>query len=723
MNKNYKQFAGAILSILGLDEWSKSGGAYGLTDGQRTILQSCGFTDEWIEGFHCALSDDFAGGEGSPPLPNDSPADGSIELGRCMAQLVQALSDKSSLEAQLQQANADRGVIDQERTALNAKIASLQRSIAVLSERADDDPGAGASHGGNAGVRRLNWQDEHQLGGLPGALFGMDKPYNCRARAAMLAMQGVYVGSPMASADDYSDIQDTLGKGYKQLLTPEVLTFYTPYKRVTDIFPLRTDVQDEGILVDLLLSEISQPDNSGSSFDSVAKGAFKFQAEKLKMRDIMVAMRFEDLKSIESEWIGYLNTDGSSSVKMGFVQFILAKVMEKVLDEQNNRYIKGVYVEPEKNKPGSYLDGIDGFYQSVSTYVKRRQVLPFNLGVINATNIADKVYKGTSQVPDRVRNSGKCVLYMPEDMIPQYLEAIRIQRGQDSNYKGEELRVAGFNDVRIIGVPYAGQHRRLVWTWARNFRTYQNVPNEMFRFRFHQHEFSVNVVSQWKESIQATLVGRKFKANEKMHWNEQAIFCSDVDLPEESYVPVRADNATPSVAVHTSIVSVSNTSLLTISDIQDAVVGQEVRIKCGSVSQGIRILNGGNFQLDSDWTPNEGDILVLMKIDSGKFVEIGRKTEGAAEIFEFSANDTTPSLLNGTVFSVGVNTASTVITNFLNATPGQIYKIYGNGSTYASTMANGGKFILTAAMTLSTGKWIELICREDYKFVEKSRGV
>ena len=53
---------------------------------------------------------------------------------------------------------------------------------------------------------------------------------------------------------------------------------------------------------------------------------------------------------------------------------------------------------------------------------------------------------------------------------------------------------------------------------------------------------------------------------------------------------------------------------------------------------------------------------------------------------------------------------------------GELYTIYGNGSTNASTIANSGNFVLTAAMTLSEGHFIKLVKAEDNKFYEVARG-
>ena len=78
------------------------------------------------------------------------------------------------------------------------------------------------------------------------------------------------------------------------------------------------------------------------------------------------------------------------------------------------------------------------------------------------------------------------------------------------------------------------------------------------------------------------------------------------------------------------------------------------------------------------------------------------------QALQFAPDETEPSLLDGEVFVTGENTKATAITNFTDAEAGVVYTIYGSGSEYASTIAAGGNFVLTEAMTLSEGKFIKL---------------
>ena len=117
----------------------------------------------------------------------------------------------------------------------------------------------------------------------------------------------------------------------------------------------------------------------------------------------------------------------------------------------------------------------------------------------------------------------------------------------------------------------------------------------------------------------------------------------------------------------------------------------------------------------------QGDIIKLMKRADGKFIEIQRST-AAAESYMIPDDETSPSVQGATVFITGENTKATAITNLEDAVAGVVYTIHGNGSTNASTIANSGNFVLTKAMTLSAGKFIQLVKSSDGKFYEVARG-
>jgi len=219
------------------------------------------------------------------------------------------------------------------------------------------------------------------------------------------------------------------------------------------------------------------------------------------------------------------------------------------------------------------------------------------------------------------------------------------------------------------------------------------------------------------------LVGKKWDRVQDMDYDHQFIFASDIDLSKNEYLAMDQNDTTPSVLFHSSIVSVANTELKTITNIDDAEVGKLINIRCGSDAFGIKIMKTGNFStIASDWVPGVGDTITLFKRADGKFMEYSRST-ATPNVLVFAANAATPSVAGARFFMTDANTAPTAITNLTDAIEGEVYKIYGAGSANASTIANSGNFVLTAAMTLSDSKSITLLAIPGAKFAEVERQV
>ena len=83
-----------------------------------------------------------------------------------------------------------------------------------------------------------------------------------------------------------------------------------------------------------------------------------------------------------------------------------------------------------------------------------------------------------------------------------------------------------------------------------------------------------------------------------MDGSRQMIFCNEYDRPASSFIDGEKDK-NPNVALHTSVQTVANTSLFTITDIENAEVGKIVTIKCGSEDKGVKITKSDKFSLIS----------------------------------------------------------------------------------------------------------------------------
>lgn len=731
----FKSFSAHILALLGVSEWSKVEDKNSITADEVAKLKNYGFTEKFLTDFKASLENDFRdeADNGDQKPDGDEPQTAAFLrglLGDTAARLTQAQEQLEALQAQQGKDNRDNTAVIARK---DAEIKKLSGIIAQLSAAAEDDPGKGRQHNAQAeGSGKLNLQDEKQLGGLKGEMFALNRPYNLRAKAALLEASGFeMIALPKASSIDYSRLKEDLGAFYRIPWQQRLQSFLTELPSIEKIFPLESGYQDLSTLVNIWLGEFSQAGNEESDFDKVTKGSYEFDDETLRMFNVMFAHRFKNLKALEKTWIGTFNKEGSNPIKWSFIEYILAETAKKLHNEREQRRINGIRKDPNLNEPGKALAAADGLYEFLNKKVNGHtdinngkfvyQIKPFELGELTEANIGEKVYKGTSMIPAVLRDSGNLALYMPSHFIVLYHKYNELHYGQNQDYKGNIMYVKEYPAVKIIPVPNADNHHRIFWTFEGNIKTFEDKPGEMTAFNLEQEDWSLKVWSNWRESIWAIAVGFKYTKKEDMDYTRQMIFCNEYDRPASYFVDAEKDK-NPSAKLHTSIVTVANKSEFAVTDIEDAPVGTVISLKCGSVDKGVKIQKTGKFELlSSAWQPGKGDVIKLMKRSDGKFIEIDRES-GSSDALQFGPDETTPSLGDGEVFVTGKNTKETAITDFTDAEAGVVYTIYGSGSEHASTITQNGKFVLTGAVTLSDGKFIKLAKAVDGKFYEVARG-
>lgn len=720
---NMKMFIPSILAILGLNEWKTNDDKKQILDAEDVAkLKAQGFTDDFLIPFAQALEHGFEDEQGEEVQDSTALAVMKGLLAKITLQLAEA---NNQLEA-LRKAEGDHTAAI---GAKDAEIKGLQEKIAVLSAMEEPDKGAGAGvHQGTEDSAGLD--DDKQLLGMAGVMYALDRPYNQRARAALLARRGVLLQTRAESSIDYGTLKADLGAFYEVRWQDRLQSFLLKLPSLEAVFPLESGYQDLATLVNIWLGEFSQAENTSSDFDNVVKGNYEFDDETIRMFSVMFAHKFRDLKQLEKTWIGYLNREGSQAIKWSFIEYILVETAKKLHNEREQRRINGVRREPDLNKAGSAMEASDGLYEFLRKKVdgfmdlKKEKVVyqikPFELGEITIANIGEKFYQGTSMIPAVLRDSGQLVLYIPSYMLVWYHKYNELHYGQNQDYKADMQYVKEYPGVRIVTIPNADNHRRIFWTMEGNINCYEHVPGEMYNFSLEQQDWTLKVWSIWKESIWARAVGFKYTNKADMDYTRQMIFCNEYDRPAGDFIDGEKDK-NPNVAVHTSVQTVANTTLYEITDIEGAEVGRAVAIKCGSTEKGVTIKKAGKFDLiSSAWTPNKGDIIRLMKRADGKFIELGRET-AVQGLLKFPADSTEPSLEGSEEFVTDANSQATAITNFTGAADGTVYTIHGNGNANASTLANGGNFVLTAEMKLEAGRFIRLV-KSGAKFYEVERG-
>lgn len=718
-----KKYASAIMLILGISAFAKNeSGVFALTDDQKTTLTEAGWNEGFVAKFNTALGLNFAEGTAQ--------TDETIGLSTADTQsLIDTSLALANAEMALEAAKNNVNALATEKATLQSTVTTLKGQVQTLSNKPELDEGAGAQHAQSMKTNvTFDPLDEKQLGGLQGEMFALEgRPYNQRARAVLLAKQGMMVTVPMAtdSSVDFAALEADLGAYYRQNRSQALNSFVASLPNQENIFPLESGIQDREIITNMFMGEFSQADSSDESeFDQVVKGKYEIQPEEIRMYGIMFAHNFKGMKKLEKQWIGYLNREGSSSIKISFIEYILQETAKVLQNEREQRRMNGVRKNPIANVPGKALEGATGLYRYMADKVNDLVVKPFVLGDVTPTNIGEKVKLGTKQIPQVLKDSGRIALYMPQAMVDEYHAYLETHYGLQPNFVAGSMFVKEYPQVKIIPVLNCGNHRRLIWTLEGNIKTFEDKPGEMTNFRIMIKEFGVSVVSQWKEGMGAILTGKKWTRAQDMDYNHQFLFCSDKDLAADEFLAFEQDVTTPSALFHSSLVSVANTALKTITNITDVEVGAQVILKNGSDNYGIALAKSGNFsEIASAWNPAIGDTITLMKRQDGKFLEISRAASGAAALV-FAADATAPSLEGGVEFQVGLNTAATAIATLADGVTGTVYTIHGNGSgaNVSTIAANNTAILVTGLMTFNTGTYLQLVLRADGKYQEVARG-
>jgi len=717
-----KQLRLTVLAFLGLASFPKTeDGKEHLTEEQKATLaekSSQAFTDRFIEAFQAEVAGRAADAATEAAIYADLQAafQGQLQKTAQMEQTIKASND--ALEAEKKAREKAEGIITEQK-----------QTIELLEKKPEPDPDPKIIDMNTKKAWVPTGTDKH-LFGIESPLLALDDrhPYNKRAYASLASRHGIEILAPKAASSlDYSSLGSDLGEYYRIRKQDRIQSFLLELPSLTKIFTLESGYQDQAVLTNAFLTgDFSQADSTalGSTFENVVKGSYKFEPEIIRMYDVMFVHEFKQLKELEKSWIGYLNREGSSTMKWSFIEFILVETGKKLHNEREIRRIRGVRKNPSLNVAGTSMQAANGLLKFIKNQVAAFKVQPFALGEWTPSNIATHVKNGTKLIPEVLRDSGRLVLYMSTDALNDYHTNLETLYGLNQDYEGGIEYVKEYPSVKIVAIPNMAPSKRLIWTIENNIVLLENKEGEMLNFNIEQQDWRLKVWSNWSESVWAYMVGREYASAAAMpgDYSTQMIFCNDVDEPSDYFVSMDADDTTPSVLNHTSLVSVANAAATAITGIDDCAVGQEVILKCGNATNAITIAASGNFSLlTAAWTPEVGDMLYLKKRSDGKFIELKREA-ATSDAIAFTADDVTPDVAAGDTFITVANSVATAITNLDNAVTDKVYTIYGGSSSNAATIANSGNFVLTAAMTLSAGTYIQLQKADDGLFYEITRG-
>lgn len=687
----------AVLTLLGIEAFSEEAGKKTLSEDQFKTIEGV-LGKENAEKF----KSDLAAMKAEEDAPENTDPTASL-LETTQALLVSATVELNALKN-------DKTTNATKITELEGKITKLDETIVKLGD-------AGEQLGGKTIIpQNQDEQMDHTI-----ALFGNvnipwmkleGRPWNQRAAHSL----GAEVVA--SSSIDYSQLESDLGAYYRTRKQDSIISFVRKLPSNERLFPLESGYQDESVLVNAFLGEFSQAFQDTFT----AKGSYELQPEKLKMYDVKFDHKFTKLKELEKQWIGYLNREGADAMKWSFIEYIIGETMKKLHNEREMRRIRGVYKVPTSGVAGKAINAANGLLTFVKQKITGLQIKPFVMGEWTTSNLVDYVFEMAMQIPQDIRDTGELVAIMSADAQIYYDKNFESKYGQNSDYSGPDAKVKFIKSIKTEAANNMGSSKRIIITIAGNIRFFEDLPNEMYKLNFEQEDRTLKVWSDWREGVHAIMVGKKWATADEMDYEHQMIWCNEVDEPADYFIDVDADDTTPSVSVHTSLKTATNTGATAITDIDDLAVGQTCILKCGSNdANNSTIAKAGNFaNLTAAWTPDLGDTVTLFKRAAGDIVDLARTT-ASTDAIEIADGDATPDVSGGTKFITQANTGATEITDLDNPTVGETYTIYGGSATNASTITNAANFDLTDDMTLGVGTWIKLYCRADNDYLELAR--
>lgn len=541
-----------------------------------------------------------------------------------------------------------------------------------------------------------------------------DRPWNQAAKQALAgeAITAETNWTETANIDKLnSDLQDYFRKDPMRIHT--TLLDGLQMKKYVELV---SGVSDEYIHNMIVTGEITQ--SLKSKF--LPKNRVKFEVEKGKVRDIQIDMLFKgyELKKLEKSYlknIAQLAINDSNPHKMTYVNYVVSEIMKRARKEDKIVMGRGVYfADPDRSTPASFMNNFSGF---LKLYADARGVKyrAFKMGKPTEVNIYDYVNTMCEKLPFDIRILPDLQFVLSPYWERKYNDAREALKGPNKNYDGDTKHVDNFANIELVTYDQMEGEDFMYITTKDNEYALTDKPSEDGFIQFQkggENPRDIKAFGDYKLSAFVAVFGRKQYGLPENSFENQLVFSNDVEVLTNTYVPVSANNATPSLKDHHSIVvGANNTEATNITNFTDAKVGERVYILGNADANKSTVKNNANIILEggADFVANNGSLLVLQALDGGKFIEIDRKVIGAEEeeaAVVIAPDATTADAANGSNFVTSANTQATALTDIENAVEGERYTITGGSDAFATTIANGGKFFLTGDITLENGVFL-----------------
>jgi hypothetical protein len=517
-----------------------------------------------------------------------------------------------------------------------------------------------------------------------------------------------------------TDIQNYFRKDPKMLMSVMLDGFVIP-----PFWDVISGVSDEYIFTTIATGSITQ----GLKVKWLPKNNAKFEANKGKVRDIQIDIEFNgnELKKLEKSYLNNFFNQGSTPYKDKFIMFVVTELLRKARKEDKIVLGKGVYYpNTDADKAGSFLNNFSGVVK-LALEARDNLYKSFKLGTPTTLNIFSYVNSMAESLPYDIRIQPDLVLYLSKSWIRAYNKRRAIEIGRDQDYKGKIMHIEGFENIELYGYDQLEGSDFMFITTKDNIYILTDKPGEHGVLQFERDTRNTKVFGDYKLAAFIAMFGRKLIDPATGTYDNQLFFSNDVEALTDVYVPVEADNATPTLVYHNSLkIGANNTAATNITNLTNAVAGSRVYLLGDADANYSTVKDNANILLlDGDCVLTKNQLLVLFVKADGKFQELMRKTVGVSVIEEaqvvIAADATSVDVSEGTNFVTSANTAATALVGITNGVIGETYRITGGSADDSTTIADAGIFALSAAMTLGLDAYIDLYYN-GVKFIETARG-
>lgn len=447
-------------------------------------------------------------------------------------------------------------------------------------------------------------------------------------RIGQLQAEGKLSSISMQSIDFTGFDSTGWGEEYVVRRQDALIAYIRTLNKVTKIFGVRYGVQHKEILTNSFLTNFSAAYQSGHYF----KGKTSVQPIEAMVNDLMIKHKFSDLKALEKEYIGYLNREGSDPMKWTWIEWVVARILEVAINEQEERRVLGRRVTPTAGTLGHHLHGSNGILETLWGWAREFRLKPFSGYTYTSSTILTTTKSFVESVYGKLPSLAGMTLYINEKHIPWYTAAYRTAFGAQFDFTGGKLAVMDYPDVKIKGIPNMGNSCMMILTADGNIEFSEDKPGEMAKMYMQRDLEELIVASYWKEGVVAYMVGKKFADAATLatdDYQNQYIFFTD------DTIALAADATTCDGTKGIRFSTVNNAAATTITDISSAKPGVVYRITCGGTTNASKTAKSNKFSLVDAWVPTAvGDYLevyLYQNLDNsadtsnGKFVEVSRQ--------------------------------------------------------------------------------------------------